>query len=93
MRWLCILVFIGACGDDTSMEDRLIQTNDSQFGELELPESAGECTGTSECIENCVHSCTPDSTLPMTCPLEPTPQPDRLAGATCACVDDACKWL
>ena len=93
MRRLCILVCLVACGDDTPLEDRLIQSNDSQFGELERPESPGECTASSQCIDNCLHSCTPESQQPMTCPAVPIPLPDRLVGATCACDAQACKWL
>ena len=37
MRRLCILLCLVACGDDTPLEDRLIQSNDSQFQELERP--------------------------------------------------------
>ena len=93
MRWLCIVAFLVACGDDVPLEDRLIQSNDSEFGKLERPESVGECSTSSDCIDNCLHSCTPDSAQPMTCPIEPEPLPNRLIGATCACADDACKWL
>jgi hypothetical protein len=93
MRRLCILVCLVACGDDAPLEDRLIQSNDRQFGELERPESVGECASSSECVDNCLHSCTPDSVQPMTCPVTPVPLPSRLVGATCACDAEACKWL
>lgn len=94
MRWLCIgVVCLVACGDDAPREDRLIQSNDREFNELEGPESVGECASSSECVDNCLHSCTADSVQPMTCPVMPLPLPSRLVGATCACQGQACKWL
>lgn len=89
---LCLCAQV-ACSDPGDGEDRLIPSTDSQFGALERPERAGECSATSDCQASCVHSCIPDSQEPMTCPIEPLPLPDRLVGATCACDDDACKWL
>ncbi len=88
-----MLLCLVACGDDAPREDRLIQRDDEEFSDLERPESAGECSATSQCVDNCLHSCTPLSAQPMTCPAEPVPLPSRLAGATCTCAEQVCKWL
>jgi hypothetical protein len=89
---LCLCA-TAACSDDASGEDRLIPSTDGQFGALERPEVSGECELSSTCKESCVHSCIPDIQEPMTCPVEPTPRPQRLVGATCVCDAQVCKWL
>lgn len=94
MRCLLLACCLFACsGGAGGEEDRLIQRDDSEFSTLEQPEAPDECTATSQCEHSCVHSCVAESAGPVTCPVDPTPVPERLVGASCACADERCKWL
>jgi hypothetical protein len=89
-------------GDDDDDDDadaaipRYIPSSDPDFEDLELPETNDECTRNEDCEHSCVHSCIPASALPITCPADPPPVPERLEGAECLCVrelDRKCAWV
>jgi len=86
-----VVLALAACADDGG-ETRLIQMNDPQYADLETPEAPRECSQTSDCKHSCVHSCIAVPTGPFTCPSTPPPEPDRLVGASCRCVDQICAW-
>jgi hypothetical protein len=84
---------LSGCGDDMAGGDaRLIPPGDGDYATLETPEAAGECAGDTDCEVSCVHSCRPVPTGPVTCPSDPPPEPERIMGAACLCVDSVCAY-
>jgi hypothetical protein len=100
---LLIALTSAGCPAETDDDDdfdaaipRYIPASDPDFADLELPEEHDECTRDEDCEHSCVHSCIPASALPITCPADPPPVPERLIDAECLCVrelDRKCAWV